>query len=228
MRTYPFLPPHPPLGVSGRAPEWEWINNTKVWLDVWDPDSGFHFPDREPGWCPFQLLSNFFLENWNNQDGGPQHHTQIWHTTKGLDSFSPLSELWKTDTKEVCSTAGPRCPDVGRWGSNSALCHSHWTLKWNRSHVLSLVRRYRHLWHQVQNTLTTHWFLTASTGNETLNESQGLEELLSKLTEFIRCPVWPTEQNMLRMCYCTFAHYCRLYLNFKYCKISCLSHTYSL
>lgn len=30
-----------------------WINHMKVWLCVWDPDSGFHFFHREPGRCPF-------------------------------------------------------------------------------------------------------------------------------------------------------------------------------
>lgn len=61
----------PPSSVSGSAPEWKWINNTKVWLDVWDPASGFHFPDRAPGRCPFQLPSNFFQEKLEQSDAAP-------------------------------------------------------------------------------------------------------------------------------------------------------------
>lgn len=69
------------------------INDTKVWLDVWDPDSGFHFPDREPGWCLFLLPSNFFWESWNNQ-------TQTGRTqTKGQSRIVPyLLSSTETDT----------------------------------------------------------------------------------------------------------------------------------
>lgn len=99
----------PPSGISGSAPEWEWINNTKVWLDVWDPDSGFHFPDREPGRCPFRLPSNSFLENWNNQDEAP--NTQRARTQqKGSTPFSSPSSVGKLIPRR--HTAGPRRPDV--------------------------------------------------------------------------------------------------------------------
>lgn len=120
----------PPSGVSGSAPESEWINNTKVWLDVWDPDSGFHFPYREPGRCPFRLPGNFFQEGWNNQTDEATN-TDTLGGNKRVDSFflrELAGKLTPRRRRRRCG-AGPRRPDVviksGR--SNSALCHRHCT-----------------------------------------------------------------------------------------------------
>lgn len=54
------------------------------------PDSGFHFPDGEPGRCLFRLPSNFFQESWNNQ----QDHRTPNTANKGADFFFfSLSQL---------------------------------------------------------------------------------------------------------------------------------------
>lgn len=78
----------PPPGRRPRLCNREWINNMKVWLDVEDPDSGFHFLDREPGRCLFLLPSNFFQESWSPPD-------TLGHN-KRADSFFPP---WKSDTE---------------------------------------------------------------------------------------------------------------------------------
>lgn len=91
----------------------------KVWLDVWDRDSGFHFPDRKPGRCTFQLPGSFFFffsqESWNNQT---EHQTPnaLWTQQKGQLLY-PSWALRKTDTEQVgFRSSSPRC------------CHCHWTL----------------------------------------------------------------------------------------------------
>lgn len=129
-----------PSGISSSAPESEWINNTKVWLDVWDPDSGFHFPDRQPERCPFLLPSDFFQETWNNrtEDQTPKH-TQ----TQTKETSSVENGYWGA------TAAGPRCPDVPRWMVKLGIMSlSLDTLQacvskaWKWSHMLSLSRRY--------------------------------------------------------------------------------------
>lgn len=99
----------PPSGVSGRAPEWEWINNMKVWLDLWDPDSGFHFPDRESlDGVRFCCLATFSRKAGTMRRS--TKHPKYVDTTKGVDSFF-LSEPWgKIDTEVV-----HHFPDVANW-----------------------------------------------------------------------------------------------------------------
>lgn len=115
----------PPSGVSGSAPEWEWINNTKVWLDVWDPDSGFHFPDREPGRCPFLLPSNFFQESWNNRT---EHQTPNTTQNKRGRLLFPPELRGKLTPRRRCTLQVLVAQMFQSGRSNSALCHRHWTL----------------------------------------------------------------------------------------------------
>lgn len=99
-----------PSGVSGRAPESGRINNTKVWsvpwMDVWSPESGFHFPDKKaPGGCPFLLPSNSFRgESWN---------TRRTENKKRERLFYP-GRISEGETGKLIRTRRPRAPKLFR------------------------------------------------------------------------------------------------------------------
>lgn len=90
-----------PSGVSGQAPESGRINNTKVWsvpwMDVWSPESGFHFPDKKaPGGCPFLLPSNSFRgKSWNTAHGQQKKRERLFYPSRSSEG--------ETDTDEAAT-----------------------------------------------------------------------------------------------------------------------------
>lgn len=90
-----------PSGVSGPTPESGRINNTKVWsvswMDVSDPESGFHFPDKKaPGGSLFLIPSDSFRgKRWKTR------------RKKGSDSFIPAgAEGGKQIRSEAATCSG--------------------------------------------------------------------------------------------------------------------------
>lgn len=154
----------PPSGVSGVTPERKWINNTKVWLDVWDPDSGFHFPDRELGWCPFRLLSNSF-----RKAGTIGRSTKHTPTHKGVTSFPPAQGKLIPNGAAV-----PHLPNVPNyqiilmWLSLDtyikheieATCLPLFGDTLTSPQCVCVNAR----WCWLRNNLIMHWFVTASQG----------------------------------------------------------------
>lgn len=86
-----------PQASPGCAPEWEWINNMKVWLDVWDPASGFHFPDKRAWMVSVSSCLATFFKKAGTESGRKEHQTRTQQ--KGSD---PLSLGYEWTKKEVC------------------------------------------------------------------------------------------------------------------------------
>lgn len=117
----------PPSGVSGSAPAWEWINNTKVWLDVWDPDSGFHFPDREPGRCPFLgCLATFSRKAGTIKTEHPTPSSTRSDTNKRAESSVEGNWYWGGALRVSPS---PRCCQSKAGGQHYVTVTGHWNMK---------------------------------------------------------------------------------------------------
>lgn len=112
------------LRPSGSIPEWEWINNTKVWLDVWDPDSGFYFPDRELGRSVSILVARQLLPgNLEQSDRQSQRAPIILGNNRRTRVLFPIWTSQKTDTAVVHLPP----PLVLGGQTNSSLCPCNWT-----------------------------------------------------------------------------------------------------